>query len=237
MTPTLANIKNWYNEFNKQVFNNELPTIPIKITNNRRQLGQFYWGNGRGIGIKISTYYDMPVDMFRNTVLHEMCHLYCYNKGFIREHHGKNWKAIAAYATRKTGLDITRCADISGIKPAKKNVEKQKAVEAKKTAPTIIIDLEYSDHHFIVKTTKNVLKSNDATDMNCNLRTNAKNWSVYICDGNVFKNYQSSRSIHRGYRYGNKEFELTMRPKLEKGIKVDNIRDILIGSYDCLGVR
>lgn len=237
MTPTLTQIQTWFNEFNQQVFDNKLPKLPIKITNNRRQLGQFYWGNGRGIGIKISTYYDMPVDMFRNTVLHEMCHLYCYTKGYIREHHGNNWKAIAAYATRVTGLDISRCADISGIKPASKNVEKQKAVEAKKVVPTIIVDLDFGDHHFIVKTTKKVLMSNDSTDMNCNLRTGAKNWTVYICSGNDFKNYQSSRSIRRGYRYENNEFELKMKPKLEKGIKVKNIRNIFIGRYDNLGVR
>lgn len=135
MTPTLNQIQTWFNEFNAQVFKNALPNVPIKITNNRRQLGQFYWGYDRGIGIKISTYYDAPVDMFRNTLLHEMCHLYCYHRGFLHEHHGKNWQNIARHATNITGLVIERTADISGINPTKKNEKKTGRGNCKERSP------------------------------------------------------------------------------------------------------
>lgn len=122
MVPTLNDVRTWFDEFNQSVFSNTLPEVKMTITNTRRQLGQFYWGNGRGVGIKISAYYDAPVDDLRNTVLHEMCHLYCYDRGWIREHHGPRWKRIAAYATEKTGLEITRCHDISEYKVAAGNL-------------------------------------------------------------------------------------------------------------------
>ncbi len=113
MIPTLKDIQTWFDEFNASVFKNDLPKVKMTITNTRHQLGQFYWGNGRGIGIKISAYYDAPVDDLRNTVLHEMCHLYCYWRGWIHEGHRERWLQIAEYATRKTGLAITRTNDIS----------------------------------------------------------------------------------------------------------------------------
>lgn len=231
MTPTLNQIQTWFNEFNAQVFKNALPNVPIKITNNRRQLGQFYWGYDRGIGIKISTYYDAPVDMFRNTLLHEMCHLYCYHRGFLHEHHGKNWQNIARHATNITGLVIERTADISGINPTKKNEKKQAEVIAKKEAPVVIVDLEYSDHHFIIKTTKNVIMKESNMDWHLNT---VRPYKVYLCNGTDFKSFQSSRSIHRGYSYNPIDYENKMIPRLKKGIEVTDLRSLYLGKYDNL---
>lgn len=116
MRPTILQMDQWFDDFNKRVFRDELPKVRVTFNNTRRQLGQFYWGGGRGIGIKISLYYDRSEEQYRNTLLHEMCHLYCYNRGWIHEHHGERWKKVAAYATKVTGLLIQRCEDISGWK-------------------------------------------------------------------------------------------------------------------------
>ena len=228
----------WFDEFNKQVFNNELPKVRITFNNTRRMLGQFYWGNGRGIGIKISLFWDRTVDEFRNTLLHEMCHLYCYNKGWIREGHGARWKAIANYAYRKTGLFIQRCEDSSKWVPAgTANQEKLDAVKEKRNAPAIIVDLDYGDHHFLVKTTKKVLQSNDTTNWDCKIKTSAKSYRVVLTDDPHFVRYQTSRSIHRGYRYNTREYELTIKTRLDKGIEVERLSELFWGKYDCLGIR
>ena len=121
MRPTILQMYQWFDEINEQVFCGEMPRVRITFTNTRRQLGQFYWGGGRGIGIKISLYYDRTEEQYRNSLLHEMCHLYCYNRGWIHEHHGERWKMIAAYATRVTGLLIQRCEDITGWKVSDEN--------------------------------------------------------------------------------------------------------------------
>ena len=156
MKPTLSQMQVWFREFNKSVFNNELPLVPIKFNNTRVQLGQFYWGRGRGVGIKISLFYDRTQEQYLNCLLHEMCHLYCYHKGWLHEGHGSRWKAIANKAYRITGLYIQRCENARDWKPAKGNEEKFKAVKAKKNAHAIIVDIDYGTYNFTVKTTKKV---------------------------------------------------------------------------------
>ena len=237
MIPSLTQVKVWFDEFNESVFRKTLPTVKMTITNNRTQLGQFYWGNGRGIGIKISAYYDAPIDDLRNTVLHEMCHLYCYCRGWLREGHGERWKRIAAYATRVTGLDITRLHDISEYKVAQNNLEHYARVQEKKNAPAILLDLCYDGHHFIVKTTKKVLQSGDSTDWSCRVRTSAKSYRVVISDAPIFTNWQTSRSIHRGYRYDDWRYDKEIKPLLDKGIEVMELCELFQGHYDCLGIR
>lgn len=235
MIPTIKDVKTWFDEFNASVFNNELPKVKITITNTRCQLGQFYWGNGRGIGIKISAYYDAPADEIRNTVLHEMCHLYCYHNGWYREGHGLRWKQIAAYATRKTGLEITRCHDIREYKVAASNAEKHAAVQAKKNAPALLVDLEYDTYHFVVKVSKSLLIK--STDFNWNLETRAKHYRIFASDNPRFIKFQTSRSLRRGYRYDTLEYEKSIKPLLDKAVEIDSIHDLWRGEYDCLGIR
>lgn len=118
MKPTIEQMTVWFDELNNTVFCGELPRVKITLNNTRRQLGQFYWGGGRGIGIKISLFWDRTGDQYRNCLLHEMCHLYCYNRGWLHEGHGIRWKRIADYASRQTGLQIQRCEDIAGWVPS-----------------------------------------------------------------------------------------------------------------------
>ena len=234
MKPTITKMQNWFDEFNDVVFKGELPKVPIKFNNTYRQLGQFYWGAGRGIGIKISLYYDRTEEQYRNCLLHEMCHLYCYHKGWVHEGHGPRWKAIADKAYRITGLYIQRCENARDWKVADKNKAHAEARKEKKNAPAIVVDINYGTYHFIVKTTKKVVW--DASDGNV---IKGKNVSgVYICDDKRALGWQNSRSLHRGYKFPNWEYEKEIAPMLKKAIKVDNLRKLCFwGEYDCLGVR
>ena len=224
----------WFDEFNALVFSNKLPKVKITFNNTRRQLGQFYWGPTRGIGIKISLFYDRTEEQYRNCLLHEMCHLYCHKQGWIHEGHGERWKAIANKAYKLTGLYIQRCENAKDWKPAKGNAAKAQAVKARKTAPAILVDIDYGTYHFIVKTTKNVIW--DASDGNVIKGRNVS--GVYICDDKRALGWQNSRSLHRGYKFGFLEYENSIKPMLNKAIKVDNLRKLCHwGEYDCLGIR
>lgn len=236
MKPTLTQMNTWFDEFNALVFSDKLPKVKITFNNTYRQLGQFYWGPTRGIGIKISLFYDRTKEQYRNCLLHEMCHLYCYQQGWVHEGHGERWKAIANRAYRITGLYIQRTENAKDFKVAENNTAKAQAVKAKKTAPAILVDLEYDTYHFIVKTTKKVLW--DASDGNT-LKVYANRVKgIYICDDNRVLNWQNSRSLHRGYKFGMWDYEHNIKPILDKGIKVDNLRKLCWwGEYDCLGVR
>lgn len=234
MKPTLTQMNTWFDEFNKSVFGNRLPKVKISFNNTYRQLGQFYWGPTRGIGIKISLFYDRNEEQYRNCLLHEMCHLYCYKQGWVHEGHGPHWKAIANKAYEITGLYIQRCEDARGWKPAKGNGAKADAVKAKKTAPAIIVDIDYGTYHFIVKTTKKVIW--DASDGKI---IKGKNVSgVYISTDKRALGWQNSRSLRRGYKFGFLDYNNNIKPILDKAIKVDDLRALCWwGEYDSLGVR
>lgn len=235
MKPTLTQMNKWFDEFNALVFKNKLPKVKITFNNTRRQLGQFYWGPTRGIGIKISLFYDRNEEGFRNTLLHEMCHLYCYKQGWVHEGHGDNWKAIADKAYKITGLYIQRTQKDEVFVPrGAANKAKMKAVKEKRNAPAILVDIDYGSYHFIVKTTKKVIW--DASDGNV---IKGKNVSgVYICNDKRALSWQNSRSLHRGYKFPNWEYNHEIAPMLKKAMKVDNLRALCCwGEYDKMGIR
>ena len=238
MTPTLEQMNTWFDEFNGLVFGNELPKVRIVFTNTRTQLGQFFYGT-RGMGIKISLFYDCTEEQFRNSLLHEMCHLYCYHRGWIREGHGRRWKKIAAIASQKTGLDIRRVTDISGWKASPGNEGKLAAAKAKKKrrmdTPALVVDLEYDTYHFLVKLSKTCLFN--SVGRHGNLITRAKSCRIVISDAPKFLNYQSSRSIRRGYKYSMEEYEQTVKPLLDQGVEVRSVLAVRKGEYDRLGIR
>ena len=242
MKPTIAQMNKWFNEFNSVVFANVLPLVPISFTNTRRQLGQFYWGSRHGIGIKISLFYDRTEDQYRNTLLHEMCHLYCYHQGWRNEHHGPNWVAIARKATRITGLKIQRCENILGWEASTKaNKARLEKAEAKKSAPYVIVDVEYPDFHFIIKTTKSVIANNSVGEHLDIFSTPAmpgKLCGVYVSSNLRFKGWSVSRSLNRGHKATYFDYKREFVPILEKALKVESLRDLTKrGTYDCLNVQ
>ena len=236
MQVTISQLKNWFNEFKGVVFDNDMPAVNFVITNTRTALGRAI-RRGTQYTIKVTNFYDRTTTQFRNTLLHEMCHIWCYYKGYRDDHHtGYHWRQITDKAYRLTGLLITRtCSDT--LVPAKHNEAKMQAIEAKKKAPALIVDFGYGSYHFLVKTTKKVIW--DASDgKEIRGYSNARSKTVYVCDSPTFANWQSSRSLNRGYKYGNTDYANKIKPSLEKGIKVDNLREVCFwGELDSLGVR
>ena len=196
MKPTLTQMNKWFDEFNSAVFSNKLPKVKITFNNTRRQLGQFYWRPTRGIGIKISLFYDRKEEGFRNTLLHEMCHLYCYKQGWVHEGHGENWKRIADKAYRITGLYIQRTqTDEVFVPRGAENKAKMKAVKEKVSG-------------------------------------------VYICDSPRALRWQNSRSLNRGYKFRNWEYDKDIAPMLKKAVKIDNLRKLCWwGECDKMDIR
>ena len=234
MKPTLTQMSKWFDEFNTLVFSGNLPKVKITFTNTRNQLGQFYWGPTRGIGIKVSLFYDRTEENFRNTLLHEMCHLYCYKQGWVHEGHGDKWKAIADKAYRITGLYIQRTQRGEVFVPRAENRAKMAAVKARRNAPAILVDIDYGSYHFIVKTTKKVIW--DASDGNVIKGRNVS--GVYICDNPRVVSWQNSRSLNRGYKFPNYQYDKEIAPILGKAVKIDNLRKLCWrGEYDKMGIR
>lgn len=238
MQVTIPQLQAWYKEFNGIVFNYDMPKVTFILTNTRKTLGQAQ-RRGTSYYIKISNFYEGTKEHFRNVLLHEMCHIWCYFHGYRDDHHtGYHWREITEIARKKTGILITRTTSINDLKPAKRNEAKMQAVKARKEAPAILVDIDFGKYHFIVKTTKKVIW--DATDYKGELEKSGTGIvkGVYLCDTPRVIGWQNSRSLHRGYKFANAEYKRDILPMLEKAIKVDNLRKLCFwGEYDCLGIR
>lgn len=227
MRITIPQLKDWYDDFNTTVFNGHCPTndkVNFIITHNYNQLGQFSprYGN---LTIKVSEYYLVGENEYRNVLLHEMCHLWCYCNGFRREGHGNNWKRIARHATKMTGLDITRTNSRRGFEVDPRFKAKEQKLKDKRFGGYPIVVLDYGDHKFCIKTTKSVLcKYSDHCGESLLVSNMVKDYDIYVSDR--FPNWQVSKSLHRGYRIDNATWETKTLPILEKGFKTKNPAEI-----------
>lgn len=240
MQLTIAQLQDWYDEFNCIVFNGQCPEsfkVNFVITHTYHQLGQFSPRHGC-LTIKISDYYLVTENEYRNTLLHEMCHLWCYVTGYRREGHGANWKRIASIATRLTGLEITRTNSRKdfGVNPLYQG--KQDRRMEKKFGGYAIVVLDYGDHKFCVKTTRKVLcQYSNYCGEELRVSSLCKGYDIFLSE--QFTRWSCSKSLHRGYRYTNDEFDRKIRPIMERTFTTKNPSDIFrpSGKYYDLVVR
>ena len=228
MTLTIATLRKWYAEFSAIVFDNDMPIVNFKLTNGQHALGRATRRKRNGVdvyGICISLYWDRNEEQYRNCLLHEMCHIWCYYHGYREEHHtGPKWVEITNKAYRLTGMRISRCEDTREWQRAGGN------------QPFVIVDINYGRYHFIVKTTKSVINK-EIHKLESNVYRQTYPHSLYISDADLFNKMASTRSLNRGYRYDNWRYENEIVPLLNKAVKVENPRHILWGQYDFLGIK
>lgn len=119
MTITIKQINELFNEWNKKAFNNELPIPSFELMQTKRTLGQFRWRkigiDKIGYTIRISTFYDRPLESYIDTIVHEMLHFYIRYKGIKdTSSHGRIWKRMAGELSDKFNLTITRTNPAGG---------------------------------------------------------------------------------------------------------------------------
>ena len=95
-----VNFQNEYNKLNQQLFNNELPKVPLKWSNRRASLGHVnslrnrYTGQIRINYLALSAFYKTSYRQFKNTLAHEMIHVKQLNRG-ERGNHGYSFSREA----------------------------------------------------------------------------------------------------------------------------------------------
>lgn len=115
----LSEIRNQFDKWNETIFNNELPVPAFELMQTKSLLGQFKWrkiaGDKMGYTIRISVFYDRPLDAYIDTIVHEMLHYYIKYKGIKdTSSHGRVWKRMAAEISNKYNLTITRTNPAGG---------------------------------------------------------------------------------------------------------------------------
>ena len=92
-------LSEWFDEVNKEFFNNELRKTNFVITHNKGHFGQF---RPRTWTIEISTYWVRSERDYINTLIHECSHCYVRQKyGIYAQSHGYEWKEVADRINRQ----------------------------------------------------------------------------------------------------------------------------------------
>lgn len=116
-----------FNEFNCKYFNNELSTPQFLFNRAKRTLGLCQRiTNNFGIAIRyricISKFYDRTLHDYCNTLLHEMIHLYIFQKNIIdNDSHGRVFCSIAD-RINKDGWRITKVEEAVSLIPSKEHI-------------------------------------------------------------------------------------------------------------------
>lgn len=127
MTPTREQMRAWFDTFNRQYFNGELPLPRLALGNSRTRLGSMSCRRRRTLtgwrfsdfAIRLSTYYDCTEREMQTVLLHEMIHYYIAWKG-IRDDapHGSVFRSIMNRLNTRHGWDISMSASMRGRKTA-----------------------------------------------------------------------------------------------------------------------
>jgi hypothetical protein len=114
---TIGFISTNFDKFNREYFKGELKTPRFEITHVRSYLGQY----SRSIlfndsVIRISDMYDRDETGYKQTILHEMIHLYIRQNNIkdTRAHHGCVFNSIADRINRQGGWTIARTDSVDG---------------------------------------------------------------------------------------------------------------------------
>lgn len=122
MIATLGFLKEKFEYYNNLIFQNELPIPAFELMKTKHTLGQFEkclrltpFGNGKQpkYYIRLSTYFDRPINDLCETVVHEMVHMWIAVNN-IRDNgsHGKQWQKKANEINKKYGFTISRCSSV-----------------------------------------------------------------------------------------------------------------------------
>lgn len=117
----------WFDTFNRQYFNGELPLPRLALGNSRTRLGSMSCRRRRTLtgwrfsdfAIRLSTYYDCTEREMQTVLLHEMIHYYIAWKG-IRDDapHGSVFRSIMNRLNTRHGWDISVSTSMRGRKTA-----------------------------------------------------------------------------------------------------------------------
>lgn len=94
-------LSEWFKIANEKYFNGEIKREPTYvISNNKSRFGQF---RPRTWEIELTTAFVRSENGYKNTFLHELCHLYVRQEyGPYAQSHGYEWKSIADRVTSLT---------------------------------------------------------------------------------------------------------------------------------------
>lgn len=117
MEITISYIQNKFLKFNHMIFGDQLPMLPIRLSNAKTFMGQCCFKKKRTLTGKIKNYdfvlrintrIDLPETDLEDIIIHEMIHYYIgYNQLHDTSSHGQLFRKMMAEINQKFGRHIT----------------------------------------------------------------------------------------------------------------------------------
>lgn len=117
MKPTIAYIREKFDQFNHRYFDGRLPEIPIRLSHARTFLGAVRFLRHRNVWgrevlsdfvLVISVHYDLPESEVEDTIIHEMIHYYIYVNGIKdTSAHGRVFRKMMNDINRRDGRHLS----------------------------------------------------------------------------------------------------------------------------------
>jgi hypothetical protein len=110
-------LNDWFDTYNKQIFDNKLPKIPIILRPLKASTGYCSATKNNRTGIVtpdkivISNYFKREEEEIKAILIHEMIHLFHFTQGFFlsdKSSHGHHFDAMLKHAEKVTGLKIPK---------------------------------------------------------------------------------------------------------------------------------
>lgn len=219
---TPAILLQWYNEYNVAYFHGGLPQASLanfEVRHYGSHFGAFHHPRSNKTSWRISEtdYFAMSENDRRHTLLHEMCHSWCYHAGFKHEHHGPRWRAKAAEISRLSGFDITRVHKNSqSIEVANDFKSKhQKKKDARSGCYPIFV-FSSGEDFLLVKTSAKVLGQHiHLRGGKYDLCLVTRPYRMFL--SNAFPELTVRRGFNWGTRFSSEQYQNVILPKLVKG--------------------
>ena len=191
MEITVAYLQETFRKYNEEIFGNALPMPNLRVSNAKRRLGSMHcriqktWRNThRSFTIVVSNYYDVPLSLIEDTLIHEMIHYeIAYKKLKDTSAHGTLFRQRMDEINRKHHRNITISKRMTDYAPRKND----------QTETYLVLAIEMNDgSHLLSSVARTVL-----ADLERQIKRVEKisNFCWYVTQDAYFRSFPKVRTL------------------------------------------
>ena len=191
MEITVAYLQEAFRKYNEEIFGNALPMPNLRVSNAKRRLGSMHcriqktWRKThRSFTIVVSNYYDVPLSLIEDTLIHEMIHYeIAYKKLKDTSAHGTLFRQRMDEINRKHHRNITISKQMTDYAPRKNDP----------TETYLVLAIEMNDgSHLLSSVARRVL-----ADLERQIKRVEKisNFCWYVTQDAYFRNFPKVRTL------------------------------------------
>ena len=191
MEITVAYLQETFRKYNEEIFGNALPMPNLRVSNAKRRLGSMHcriqktWRKThRSFTIVVSNYYDVPLSLIEDTLIHEMIHYeIAYKKLKDTSAHGTLFRQRMDEINHKHHRNITISKRMTDYAPRKND----------QTETYLVLAIEMKDgSHLLSSVAGTVL-----ADLERQIKRVEKisNFCWYVTQDAYFRNFPKVRTL------------------------------------------